>query len=173
MGLRIEAVRKGHKRKGFDGGKSSLDRYIAEQARQDVQRKLAVCFVLVDDADAVKGYYTLFNSSISKEAVPEELAGKLKLQGAYSHLPVTLLGRLAIDRSLAGQGYGRYLLVDALKKSYEATEQVASLAVVADPIDEQASQWYRKFGFIRLPDSGKLFLPMRTIGQLLETEDLA
>lgn len=172
MGLRIELVRKGHKRKSFECGKASLDRYIAEQARQDAKKKLATCFVLANDEDEAKGYYTLSSASIPNEGLPDELARELKVEGSHPHLPVTLLGRLAIDRSLAGQGYGRYLLIDALKRSYHSTDRVASIAVVADPIDSDARSWYEKFGFISLPDSGKCFLPMKTVAKLVDEEGL-
>jgi predicted GNAT family N-acyltransferase len=78
-----------------------------------------------------------------------------------------LLGRLAVDQFIAGKGYGRYLLVDALKKSYETGLQaVGSMAVVVDPVDKRSQAFYEKYGFILLPGSGKLFLPMKTIEKL-------
>jgi hypothetical protein len=40
------------------------------------------------------------------------------------------------------------------------------MAVVVDPIDEQAQHFYGRYGFIRLPKSGKMFLPMKTLGDL-------
>lgn len=55
------------------------------------------------------------------------------------------------------------MLLDALKRSYEISENIGSFAVVVDPIDENAARFYDKYGFIKLPDSGKMFLPMNTI----------
>ena len=40
------------------------------------------------------------------------------------------------------------------------------MAVVVDPIDESAKNFYKKYGFIMLPDSEKMFLPMETIATL-------
>jgi hypothetical protein len=40
------------------------------------------------------------------------------------------------------------------------------MAVVVDPIDEDAVRFYQKYGFILLPDSGKMFLPMNIIARL-------
>ena len=84
----------------------------------------------------------------------------------YKDLPVTLLGRLAIDEKFQGQKLGRLLLIDALKRSLDTSKSVASLAVIVDPLDQEASDFYFKYGFILLPDSGRMFLPMATIEQL-------
>ena len=34
------------------------------------------------------------------------------------------------------------------------------MAVIVDPLDSEAIAFYNHFGFIELPDSGKLFIPM-------------
>jgi ribosomal protein S18 acetylase RimI-like enzyme len=79
-------------------------------------------------------------------------------------MPVTLLGRLVIDKIHMGKGFGESLLVDALKRAFFAsTDSVASMAVVVDPIDQNAINFYKKYNFIVLPDSGKMFLKMDTI----------
>ena len=44
---------------------------------------------------------------------------------------------------------------------------VGSCMVVVDAIDERAAEFYRVHGFIRLPESMRLVLPMRTIGGLV------
>lgn len=36
------------------------------------------------------------------------------------------------------------------------------------PLDPEAALFYRKFSSIMLPDRGKMFLPMRTIGDLFQ-----
>jgi hypothetical protein len=58
-------------------------------------------------------------------------------------------------------------LIDALKRSFfVAGESLGSIGVVVDPLDEDAVAFYKKFGFIVLPDSGKMFLPMADVGLL-------
>jgi len=153
-----------HKKKEFDCGKSPLNQYLHIQAKQDVKRRLSACFVLADDQNRIEGYYTLSNASISREFVPEDILKKMP--PTYQDLPATLLGRLAIDTSSKGKGLGRDLLIDALKRSFETSKTVGSMAVIVDPLDEDAENFYLKYGFIKLPDSGKMFLPMATIGTL-------
>lgn len=80
----------------------------------------------------------------------------------YNNLPVTLLGRLARDSQFKGQGIGELLLADALKRAYQASSEVASIAVVTDPINEKAKSFYESFGFITL-ESGRMFITMDTV----------
>ena len=111
------------------------------------------------------GYYTLSANSIRREDFPDELKRKLPI--GYTDLPTTLLGRLAVDNTLRGQGYGEILLMTALNRSLKTSGSVGALAVVVDPIDEKAQRFYNKYGFIQLPTSGKMFLPMKTIKDLV------
>ena len=135
------------------------------QAKLDVNRKLAACFMLVDADNNVQGYYTLSSSSIPREELPDNV--KAKLPPAYHNLPVTLLGRLAVDNTCKGQGLGAALLFDALKRSYSIISEIGSMAVVVDPIDEAAIKFYEKHGFARLPASGKMVISMDTISELV------
>ncbi len=154
-----------HNKKDFTCGESLLDDYLHKQAGQDIKRKLSACFVLSDlEAGFIKGYYTLSNNSIPIELIPESF--KKKLPKSYNAIPATLLGRLAIDNRFQGLKLGRFLLIDALKRSYETSKTVGSFAVIVDPLNDEAENFYTKYGFIKLPDSGKMFLPMNTVKQL-------
>ena len=155
-----------HKKKDFNCGKPLLDNYLHTQAKQDVKRKQSACFVLEGDRGIVKGYYTLSSASIKKDILPETIIKKLP--PAYSDLPVTLLGRLAVDNSYRGQRLGELLLLDALKRCYNASVNIGSMAVIVDPLDGDAEQFYLKYGFIALPDSGKMFIPMATVSELFK-----
>ncbi|NEN25242.1 GNAT family N-acetyltransferase [Cryomorpha ignava] len=114
----------------------------------------------------IKGYYTLANNSIAHDLIPTEF--QKKLPGSYKSIPATLLGRLAIDKRFQRQGIGKLLLIDALMRSYEVSKSIGSFAVVVDPIDEDTIRFYDKYGFIKLADSGKMFLPMNTIKTLFD-----
>lgn len=154
-----------HHRNDFDCGNAMLNNYLQHQARQDVKRNLAACFVLPDDSNNIKGFYTLSSAGIQKDLLPEDLKKKLPL--TYINLPATLLGRLAVNKVFARQGIGELILIDALKRSYYTSLQnIASMAVIVDPVDENAVKFYQKYGFILLPDSGKMFIPMKTISDL-------
>jgi hypothetical protein len=70
---------------------------------------------------------------------------------------------------MAGQGFGEYLLMDALRRALIASRTVASVAVLTDPLDNRADGFYRHFEFRPLQETGtRLFLPMVTIKKLFE-----
>ncbi len=79
-----------------------------------------------------------------------------------------MLGRFAIDLNYQGKGVGKILLIDALKRSYEISQTIGSFAIIVDPLDEAAEEFYLKYGFIKLPDSGKMFLTIKTIESLFK-----
>ncbi len=166
MTLQAENLKSSHYREDFCSGKELLDNYIKKQASQDIKKKLSVCFVIIENEDQkekVKGYYTLSNSGIPREMIPESY--QKKFPKSYTTIPVTLLGRLARDKNFKGKRAGEFLLMDALYQCYLAAKKIASFAVIVDPIDKEAESFYEKYGFIFLPDSKKMFLPMKTIDQ--------
>ena len=165
MELRTEALSGSHMREDFSCGQELLDNYLKKQAGQDMKGNLAACFVITPaGTQVVTGYYTLSNARIPQHLIPAEI--RKRLPGSYTDIPATLLGRLARDLNEMGNGMGELLLMDALYRAYLASDTVGSFAVGVDPTDERATAFYEAYGFIMLPDSGKLFLPMKTIGQL-------
>ncbi len=160
-----DALSPKHQKDHFDCGQDLLNSYIRRQASQDVKRRISACFILAAEDGLVMGYYTLSSASIARKKLPPAIIKKLPV--CYSDLPVTRLGRLAVDKTQKGKGLGEALLVDALKRAFFASVQsVASMAVVVDPIDQNALNFYTKYGFIKLPDSGKMFLTMNTVAKL-------
>jgi len=154
-----------HDRAAFSCGNASLDRYIREQASQDVKRGLASVFVITakDDPKQILAYYTLSSRELKLDQLPEEIAKKA---GKYGHVGVTLLGRMAVAEKYKGTGLGVLTLMNALHKSLLAATDVASLAVFVEAVDSDAANFYRKYGFIELPeDKLKLLLPMKTIAK--------
>ncbi len=162
---RIETLGKQHDRSGFTCGSEPLDTYLRIQAGQDTRKRVAATFVLCEGTrQTVLGFYTLSAISVDIGSWPEEVAKKLP---RYPVVPATLLGRLAIERQLQGRGAGEHLLMDALHRSWQASRQVASVAVVVDAKDSRAIEFYTRYEFIPFDDlPTRLFLPMRVIEQL-------
>ena len=164
--ITVEPLGRQHDRTAFHCGSEALDRYLKQQARQDADKRVAAPFVAARPPDTrVLGYYTLSASVLTLADLPDELARKLP---RYPQLPVTMLGRLAVDQSTKGQGLGEHLLLDALQRSLAHADQIAAMAVVVDAKDENAVSFYLHYGFLPLQAKpNRLFVPMRSVAQLL------
>ena len=64
-----EALSREHDRIAFRSGVDVLDRYLREFALQDMRRRVAGCFVALDDAQAIVGFYTLAATSVTLDAL--------------------------------------------------------------------------------------------------------
>ena len=157
-----------HRREEFVCESAELTEFLHTRARKEAKSRTSACFVLVPVADPgqIVGYYTLSATSIELEKLPVELTKKLP---RYPRLPATLLGRLARALTFKGQGIGDLLMVDALKRSYENSSVIGSVAVVVDPKDAPAAKFYGTFGFQPL-DGQKMVLPMKAVPEWLGLE---
>jgi ribosomal protein S18 acetylase RimI-like enzyme len=162
----VEPLGRDHDRAAFSCGEVPLDRYLKQQAGQDLERSLAAVFVLHEaSSQRIAGYYTLRALSVELTDFPADVARKLP---RYP-IPTTLIGRLAVDRDYQGQRLGKALLFDALKRAYLQRTQIGSMAVIVDAKHERARAFYESFGFRRFTDNEfRLFLPMKTIEPLVD-----
>ncbi|MGN6032509.1 MAG: GNAT family N-acetyltransferase [Thermomicrobiales bacterium] len=167
MVICIERLRSTHDRTTFSCGIEALDRYLKQQASQDVSRRAAACFVAVEADDAngsVIGFYTLSASAIPLPDLPEALVKKLP---RYPTVPVALIGRLAIDQRAQGRELGAALLGDAARRVVQA--DIMAYALVVDAKDANAEAFYAHHGFLPLPSASgsRLFLPLASIARAL------
>ena len=159
--LVIEQLNRTHDRTGFQCGVEALDRYLKKQSKQDVKRRISHVFVAAkpDNPKAVIGYYTLSTLSIELNQLPEKLVRKLPKHP----VPAALIGRLAVSNAAQGQGVGKMLLADAIKRTLSVSDQIAIYTMIVDAINDTAKGFYEKFGFTRLSDdSPRLFLPLKS-----------
>jgi ribosomal protein S18 acetylase RimI-like enzyme len=165
----IEPLGKQHDREAFSCGVVALDRYLKQQASQDIKSYVAAVFVAVNNSvtnnkgqTQIVGYYSISSTSIDATDFPPEITQKLS---KYPLLPATLIGRLAIDRQCQRQGWGSVLLINALQQALSS--KIASMAVIVDAKNEQAISFYGQYGFLAFPDQpNRLYLPMKTIAQM-------
>ena len=149
-----------HDRQHFDCGVESLNNYLKVMANQQSQKDNTRTFVLVEEQNSARviGYYTLTMTPIDLSALPDKLQKK-----HHNASSGGLITRLAIDKRYAKQGYGEWLLIDALNRLLQASETVAFPVVIVDAKDG-AIGFYEKFGFTPFIDStNKLFLTIADI----------
>ena len=160
----IERLAKRHDRASFSCGQPTLDDWLKHRATQYVKRDLTRVYVATRTGESVVlGYHAMSNHRVSYESLPTEQAKGLP----QIDIPVILLGRLAIDRSVQGQGLGELLLLDALRRAHDVANHIGVRAVEVDAINEGARSFYAKYGFVQLTDDpNHLFLPMQVIRKL-------
>jgi hypothetical protein len=161
----IEPFGKAHDRSAFTCGKPSLDDFIRTRVSQYEKRRLGKTFVAVPEGEKrVIGYYTLAAGAVTFEHLPTEASRKLPMHP----IPVILLARLAIDRSTQCQRLGEGLLLDALQRSLDLSDNLGAHAVEVDALHDSAVAFYVKYGFATLLDNPKhLYLPLATIEKVL------
>lgn len=166
--LRIEALAPNHDRSGFSCGVDSLDRYFRTQAGQDVRRKANGVFVLVEPKrpDVVLGYYTLCATGLPHGDVP---VAARKHVPRYPLVAAILVGRLAVSEARQGERFGAMLIADAVRRSYASASTIGASMMVVDAINEHAAAFYEGNGFVRLPDSLRLVLPMDVIKRMVKS----
>jgi predicted GNAT family N-acyltransferase len=158
--LRVALLDERHDRADFTCGVESLDRYLKTQAGQDVRRKANAVFVLTERVEPTRvlGYYTLCATALSQGDIPETARKHIP---RYPLVSATLLGRLAVANNRQGQRLGAILLADAVQRAFGNANTVGSSMIVVDALGEVATNFYAAHGFVRLPDSLRLVLPMR------------
>jgi GNAT superfamily N-acetyltransferase len=88
-------------------------------------------------------------------------------------VPAMLIAKLAVDKSMQGTGLGKKLLMQCFRKAINLSSEVGVFAVTVDAINEQAREFYLKFGFIPLEDKVfSLFIPMKTILTVFEQSSI-
>ncbi|MHB8902528.1 MAG: GNAT family N-acetyltransferase [Thermoguttaceae bacterium] len=151
-------------RSHFDCGVPLLNDWLAKQVSQYQRRDLARTYVALHREDTrVLGYYALSMHRVIHDVLPAEQAKGLP----RLDVPVILLGRLAVDKTVQGRGLGATLLLDALARSAHISRHFGVRAVEVDAFDESAKNFYLKYGFSPLlDDPNHLFLPMHVVRKL-------
>jgi GNAT superfamily N-acetyltransferase len=137
---------KEHELDGFDCGQASLSDWLQRHARQAQGSGSARTFV-VADGQRVVGYFSLTVGQVDVLDAPERIR---KGMGQYP-IPVILLARLAVDKHYQGQGIGVGLLKDAIRRALLIAEQAGVRAMLTHPLNEDATRFYRSFGFEASP----------------------
>jgi ribosomal protein S18 acetylase RimI-like enzyme len=161
---RFETLGEGHDRARFRCGDDALDGYFRNRATQDIRRRVANCFVVVETASGhVAAYYTLSAASIPLVDLPPNEAKRLP---RYPTLPAVRIGRLAVDRRYQRRGLGEVMLIDAIHRTMQ--DAAAAFALLVDAKDDRAAAYYHRYGFRAI--AGKplmVFLPLATARRTL------
>lgn len=148
-----------HDRQGFDCGRSELNDWLRNVARQHQDKGLSKTFVaaLEHQPARICAYYALTLTEVDTQSLTEQRRKKLPRM-----IPGVRLGRLAVDLRYQGKRLGELLLMDSIERVRRIHEHAGVVGLFVDAIDEQAAQFYARYGFEAFADEPlKLFLPVK------------
>lgn len=141
-----QALNAKHQLGDFDCGKPALNDWLIRHAMQAQSSGSARTCVVVEGARVV-GYFTLAVGQADATEVPDRIR---KGMGSYP-IPVVILARLAVSLQDQGKGIGVGMLQEAIRRTIGIADQAGVRALLTHPIDEEASRFYRRFGFESSP----------------------
>lgn len=147
-----------HHTADFDSGEAALDDWLKHRAQKNESRYART--YVVCRRQAVVGYYCISAGAVERSAAP----GRFR-RNAPDAIPVSVIGRLAVDRRHSGRGLGADLLADALTRIAVASQSIGIGAVLVHAKSDEAKAFYlRQAEFLEYPaDSRTLFLPIETV----------
>ncbi len=170
--IRLEPLTGRHDRNGFDCGVEVLNLWLKQTALQHQGKGVSRTFVAVPadeaavqswaqsgyavEANGILGFYALSSAFVLIDDLPPKQARHYPRQ-----IPVTRLGRLAIQADMQGQRLGQLLLADAVNRARAAAQAVGSAGLFVDAKNETAARFYQRYGFTSSTDQPlKLFLSL-------------
>lgn len=159
--MQLQLLTGSHDRQRFDCGRPELNDWLRRVARQHRDKGLSKTYVTVseDEPARILGYYALSLTELEKSDLPRHIGQRLP-----SRIPGVRLGRLAVDVEFQNRGLGQLMLVDALTRAQRIHAEAGGIGLFVDAKDESAAAWYRRFGFVHLPDRPMmLFYPVNAL----------
>jgi len=136
-----EPLARHHDLEEFSSGVESLDRWLKRRALKNQSTGASRTFVACDD-NRVLAYYALASSAVTVDAAP----GRFR-RNMPDPIPVVVLGRPAVDRSLQGRGFGRALVRDAGLRVIQAADTIGIRGMIVHALSVEARAFYERVGF--------------------------
>jgi len=151
------AISPSHDTFKFFCGQDSLDDWLKHTALKSEGRS-ARTYVVCSGATVV-GYYCLATGAVARASAPPKIRRNIS-----DPIPVMIVGRLAVDRHFERRGIGGGMLQDAFRRVLQASESVGCRAVLVHAIDQDAVDFYARYGFVEFPAGTRtMFLPLETL----------
>lgn len=149
----------------FDCGSAALTEWLQQHAVTAHGQGMRTT-VLLDDGDAVVGYYTIAPHLLHRTAAPRSIA-----RGATENIPAILIAKFAVHQRIQGEGIGADLLVHALRSIREVGRIAGGRVVVVDAIDANAAAFWEHHNFQALPGQPlRLVIKLSTVAKALNEQ---
>lgn len=165
----VELLEPRHDTSQFDCGSRSQTLWLRKYALQAQQSDTSRVYVACLRAEPrVVGYHALASGSVSPDVAPARIQ---QGTGAGHDVPVILLTRMGVDLDEQGNGLGRALVVDALRRVVAAADVIGARALLIHAENEGAREFYMHLAeFEESPtDPLHLLLLMKDLRAALKT----
>jgi GNAT superfamily N-acetyltransferase len=152
------ALKAGHDVAGFTCGRAQIDDWLKNRAKKAIESDTARTYVVCRGTKRIVGYYALAAGGVAREGAPGALT-----RNAPDPVPVIILARLGVHQDEQGQGIGRDLLADAMRRALQAARIIGARALLIHALDAEAARFYAALGFARLkaPEETTFFVTMK------------
>jgi GNAT superfamily N-acetyltransferase len=136
-----------HELNEFSCGEAVLDAWLKTSSLKNLAAGASRTYVICPKTEhKVIGYFSLNMGQI----LSADVTGSMRRNMPHQ-IPAIMLGRLAIDTQWQGQGLGRALLADVIRRATLASKEVAARLVIVHALTSNAQKFYEHHGFTRLP----------------------
>lgn len=169
----MRRISKEDSKNAFDCGIDALNAYWNRFAYTNDQNGIGATFIaeyqgLQTQIPKILGYYTICMGTIT---IPED---SIKIETGIKNppkypLPSCLLARLAVQKSLQGQGFGGALLWEIFTQITTQFDAIGYIGIHLDAKNEKAIQFYKKYGFSLIDTNTRLmFISRKKIAAYLD-----
>ncbi|WP_073632471.1 GNAT family N-acetyltransferase [Pseudoxanthobacter soli] len=143
----------------FQSGEAALDDWLRRRALANQISGASRTYVVTTAERRVVGYYALASGALASS----DATGRLR-RNMPDPIPMAVLGRLAVDRSMQGRGLGVALLQDAVLRVRHASAILGIRGILVHAISDDARTFYEHHGFTGTPRH-----PMTLVLSLIDT----
>ena len=165
--IEIFSAATGYELSTFDCGEAALNVFLTDHLQRQHDGKILRAYVLRTKNSPYKvlGFYTLSGSCFEKASLPSKTQQK---RVPYRNVPSVTLGRLTVDKSLQGNGWGSTLVSHAMKVVFAASQAVGIHGLFVEALNDSARNFYISLGFVPLVGANghSLFFPTKSIEML-------
>lgn len=136
-----------HDLTAFTSGEAVLDDWLRRRARANQISGGSRSYVLCQGRMVI-GYYSLASGAIAIAEAPNRVRRNMP-----DPMPMTVIGRLAIDQHWQGKGLGTLLLRDAILRTAQAAAIIGMRGLLVHALTQAAKRFYENNGFLESPSN--------------------
>jgi GNAT superfamily N-acetyltransferase len=142
----------------FDCGMDSLNRWLTHSALRANRQDTARVYVWTQYGDnRVVAYFAINPTQVNRED------GISKSAAVLDRVPAFMISKLAVDRSIQGQGNGKDLAIDAIQRIVGVAQLGGGRLIVVDATDEKAYTFWQRIDFIPVKNNPhRLYMKVET-----------